>query len=422
MMEFAQRLLSKPASKKNTYLFNAAGAMMSAVTMVMIQMTVTRVLGAEWGGRVSADSAAVLLCYHLGQFSMRPYQCTDVKETFSFQDYLSLKGMMVGLMILFCLFYVLFRRLSAERILFTLSFLAYKALESFSDCFWGMFQQKGRLDLAGLGMAVYECFGTVSFVLCLILAKRPDFAALVMACFGLAHLLLYTLPIGKQLEVPSFSGNGQKIRRLFAILLPLFAAGYFMNIAITLPKYALEMSHGEEALGFFAAVYMPSQGVLLASSFFYNPRLRTLAQMAEEHRKKEFRRLLIRLILTIAILDLCIMSGAYLLGIPVLSGLFSLDLSPYRSDLLRVLLGGGFFAVYTLMSYALIAMRKEKGMAVLAGMVLVFAGVLCFFLADRFGIHGAVLSYLFSMVFAAGLFSLRTIQTERQMTDGRAYE
>lgn len=407
-MRLAERLLSKPASVKNTYIFNAAGAINAAVTMLGIQMLATRILGAEWAGRISADTTTVLLCYHLGQLNMRPYQCTDVKEAYSFSEYFTLKTMTVSLMILICLVYAGFRNLEPERCLFCLSFLAYKALASFSDCFWGMFQQRGRLDLAGLGMAVYELLGIGSFAAVLILTKRPGFAGLGMACLGLAHLLLYTLPIGSALDSIGLSSQWKKILTLITILVPLFAAGYFMNIAITIPKYALEMSHGEEALGIFAAVFMPAQSVLLASGFFFQPNLRPLAEYASKKDAGKFGSLLKRLFLAVVLLDAFIMVCAYLLAVPVLSSLFGLDFSPYRADIVMILAGGGFFALYTLFSYALIAMRKEKGMAVLAFLVLAAAAGLCALLTGPLSIRGAVLSYLFSMIAAALIFAVRT--------------
>ena len=404
MMELAERLLSKSASVRATYCFNAAGAFMNALTMLGIQMLSTRILGAAWAGMISADTAAVLLCYHLAQLNMRPYQCTDVKRTFSFSEYLTLKTIMVSVMTVLSLFYVFFRREEPQRLLFTLSLCAYKGLESFSDCFWGMFQERGRLDLAGLGMAVYELLGLTFFAAALLITRQPGWAALLMAVLGLLHLLFFTVPIGRRLDSVKLVNHRRRILLLFSILVPLFAAGYFMNIAITLPKYALEMSRGEEALGIFAAVYMPAQGILLASNFFFQPRLRTLAKLASENRTEEFRRLLFRLTAVTAALDLAVMAPAYLFGIPVLSALFRLDLSAHRRDLLLILAGGGFFALYTLFSNALIAMRREKGMAVLALICLGISAVLCFGLTKQAGIRGASESYFFSMLIAALLF------------------
>ena len=414
-MNLADWLLSKPASERNTYLFNAAGSIMAGTMTLVIQTLATRVLGPQWAGRISADVATVVLLYYLCQFNMRPYQCTDVNRKFSFGEYLTLKAGLTGLMFLICLGYVFLRHPEAERVMFCLFFCIYKAMESFSDCFWGMFQQKGRLDLAGLGMASYEILGIAAFAGVLLVTKRPGIAAFLMACLGFVHLFFYTIPIAKKLDTPELVNRWQKLLELIFILAPLFAAGYFMNISITLPKYALDLTQGEVALGYFSAVFLPAQGVFLTSGFFYNPRLRTLGVLASEKNGKEFKHLLVRLILVIFALTLLMMAAAYLFLTPVLSALFSLDLSPYRMDIVLVMAGGGFFGMAMFLIYAMIAMRRESGLFRLSLTALVLAGILDYFLAKALGIHGAVLGYVFSMLIASALFSWKTVREVRQL-------
>ena len=386
------RLLESPPTVKKTYILTTAAGGMSAMTMLTLQLLTSRILGAEAAGRVSVDAATVLLCFQLGQLNMRPYQCTDLGERFSFPEYLTLKTITVALMSAICLVYVLARGYDAQRSLFCLAFCAFKALEALSDCFWGMLQQRGRLDLAALGGAVYHAAAIAAFAATLIAYGKIGAAALTMALTGGLVFFLYTMPVGGRVEAPRLCGHGKQLARLAGILLPLFAAGYFLNLAITLPKYALEIYGDEAAQGYFAALSMTAQGVLLLSAFLYYPQLTALARHASEGDKAGFLRLMRKLWAAIILLDLALAAGGWLVGAQLLGWLFDLPLSPYRVYLLLILIGGGFFSLYTVTSYALIAMRAQKGLALLTLAALALTAALNSLLVPRLGLCGAALS------------------------------
>ena len=395
------RLLARPVTARGTYTINTLAGVLSALVMVALQLITTRVLGAEAAGRVSVDTATVLLCFQIGQLYMRPVQATDLSYRFSYAEYLTLKTVTVGLMVTICFVYTILRGYAGERTLFCLAFCGYKAVESYSDCFWGMLHSKGRLDLAALGGALYHVSGILAFTLVLTLTRRLDAAALAMAFMGGANLLLYTWPLGRRLERPRLCDRWRRIGRLAMSLLPLFVAGYLLNVAITLPKYFLEASASETVQGHFAALYMTAQGVLLLGSFIYFPPLTTLARYHEQGDKGSFIRLLRRLGTVIVLVDAVLLAGGWLLGPELLGWLFRLDLTPYRLDLLLILLGGGCFALYTMIFYGLIAIQAQQGLALLTLVVLGAAAALNAILVPRLGIRGAAWGHLGTMALAA---------------------
>ena len=395
------KLLGQAPTVRGTYSLNTLAAGLSAATMVVLQLLTTRILGAEAAGRVSVDAATVLLCYQIGQLNMRPVQATDLNGRFSFAEYLTLKTVTVGIMMAICLAYTLVRGYDGPRMLFCLAFCGYKALETFSDAFWGMLHGKGRLDLAALGGAIHLSAGILAFGLILLLTKRLELAALGMVLGAVAVFFLYTWPLGRRAQTPGLCGHWRRIGALAASLLPLFAAGYILNWAITLPKYALERTVSESVQGHFAALYMAAQGVLLLSGFIYYPQLTTLARYHEQGDKGSFIRLLRRLGTVIVLVDAVLLAGGWLLGPELLGWLFRLDLTPYRLDLLLILLGGGCFALYTMIFYGLIAIQAQRGLALLTLVVLGAAAALNAILVPRLGIRGAAWGHLGTMALAA---------------------
>ena len=412
------RLIVKQATPRRNYTLNTMAGVMSALTMLVLQLLTTRVLGAEAAGRVSVDAATVLLCFQIGQLNMRPYQCTDLRGRFSFPEYLTLKTITAGLMPLICLVYVVLRRYDTQRSLFCMAFCVFKALEAISDCFWAMMQQKSRIDLAGLGGALYHFTAVAAFFVVLFTTKDLGKAALIMALTGAANLLVYTLPLGRHFERATLCGHFRQIGRIVAILVPLFAAAYFLNVAITLPKYALERWGGDAAQGHFAALFMTAQGVLLLSAFLYFPQLTALARYFTEGDRMDFVRLFRKLSAAIIALDLFAAICGWFIGTQILGWLFDLTLTAYRVELVFILIGGGFFALYTLTSYALIAMRAQKGLALLTLAVLAASALLNMLLVSHLKLCGAALSFLLSMIIAALLVFIKLLHALRRTKEG----
>lgn len=395
------RMLAVEPTARGTYALNTLAGALSALTMVVLQLLTTRILGAEAAGRVSVDAATVLLCFHIGQLNMRPVQATDLSGRFTFPEYLTLKTGTTALMLVLCLAYTLVRGYDGPRTLFCLAFCAFKALETFSDGYWGLLHSRSRLDLAALGAALHLLTGMLAFGTTLLLTRRLELAAVAMALSAGAVLLLYTWPLGRRVERPRLCDHWRRIGQLLGVLVPLFAAGYLMNLAVTLPKYALERTVSEGVQGHFAALYMTAQGVLLLSAFVYFPQLTALAGCYTAGDRAGFLRLLRRLGAWILLLDLGVVAGGWLCGPELLGWFFHLELTPYRLDLVLILLGGGGFAFYTLMSYGLIAMKQQQGLWRLTLAALAVAAALDLLLVPRLGLRGAALGYLLTMLAAA---------------------
>ncbi len=102
---------------------------------------------------------------------------------------------------------------------------------------------------------------------------------------------------------------------------------------------------------------------------------------------------------------LVILAGGFLLGIPVLSILYSTDLTPYKSEFMLLLVGGIGYALASFASAILTVMRKQKTIAV----CYIICAVACLssskFLIDIAGFTGAVIQYdICNIVLAVMLF------------------
>jgi O-antigen/teichoic acid export membrane protein len=112
----------------------------------------------------------------------------------------------------------------------------------------------------------------------------------------------------------------------------------------------------------------------------------------------------------------CIL-GAYFLGIPVLTWLFGIDLSGYRTALCVILAGGAFTAIYQLLQYGIVIMRHQAGC--LTGCIVTAALTFGFtpVLVRKFAVFGGAVSYFCSMALMSVIlliFFLYYLKMERK--------
>ena len=411
---------TKEPSSWRKYVFNALGGAMDAVVMFFLQLLVTRIIGPDMAGAVSIDTASVLLCYYIGSLNMRSYQCTDLEERFSFSEYLTLKTLSCLLMCFACACYIFVRGYTGTRLCFCACFCIYKAIGTFSDCSWGMFQQKNRIDLAGLGGLLHGAFSLCAFGVTLIISQNLSLSAVMMAISAITVFFFYTFRVTLLFErVSIVYSHAKRILNLFSILFPVFLCVILQNFVISIPKYSLEQVCPRSIQALFAAVFMPAQVITLFSNFIFMPRITTLAQYAIELDGKKYVRLLLRLVGTIVILDILAMICGWLVGIQVLGAMYKLDLSEYRDDLVIILLGGGFYALFCLGYYAVVAIRRQKGIFLIPALTVAMAILVNGFLVPRYYVFGASAGYAISTLFMTLLMyvwiwkSIRKVFPER---------
>ena len=98
--------------------------------------------------------------------------------------------------------------------------------------------------------------------------------------------------------------------------------------------------------------------------------------------------------------------GAYLLGIPVLSFMYHLNLSKYRYDLLLIILGATLYTIASVLSNGLIVLRKTKMQLLIYVVDSIFAFFISYRLVRMYGFSGAIYSYLSIMILLLLLYIL----------------
>ena len=105
----------------------------------------------------------------------------------------------------------------------------------------------------------------------------------------------------------------------------------------------------------------------------------------------------------VAVTIVCI-TGAWLLGIPVLSVIYNTDLAPYKTDLMIMMIGSGFLGLAGLLANLLTIMRYQNAILVGYAMTAIVAFLFCGKVVEKDGMSGAVYIYLVLLIVLCLIF------------------
>lgn len=390
---------------KKDYFWNTLGSLMNSLSSVLLLVVVTRLMGTYMAGVFSLAYAVGQQFQVLGQFEMRPYQATDVSGRFSFGTYFGSRLVTCGAMVVALLLYAVYSNGLSYDALLLLLIALLKVFDVFEDVFHGMFQQRGRLDMAGKAFFFRSLTMTVTFIAVAWVTQDLLSACLVaMGCSVVVVFYMDWLP-AKNFERLDADFSLRPLTRLLLTCLPLFVSSFLSNDLVNVPRYGIEDILTKDAQTVYAILYMPALVINMLVGFLFKPLLTDLAEKWTAGERGAFASVVVKGVAAIAVTTVLAFAVAWPLGIPVLSWLYGVDLSAYHTELMVVLVGGAFNALSVILYYALITMRLQRlvvvGYAIAAGAAHLLAG----WAIGAGGIMGAVLLYDGSMALLALLFA-----------------
>ena len=353
---------------RKRFFWNMAGSTVMSLSTLLLTMIVTRVTGEITAGIFVYAFTLAQQLQSVGYYEVRPYQSTDLQETYSFSTYLSARIVTCTAMMVICLVIIAFRENSLYNNLVIFLVCFYKMFDTAEDVYHGLFQQQGRLDVAGKAMFLFDVL------------------------------------VSRQFVKEKYSFQFIPLRRLLITCFPLFIGAFLLLYIYNAPKYALSDYMPPEYLTYFNALFILTYIINLFSGFVLKPILNTLADSWLNREFKRFSGIILKLSLALVGFTVLVIAAGYFMGLPVLSWLYSLDLSPYRTELIVLLAGGGLSAISVVLYYAATVMRKQKWTLFIYIAVSVAAMIVSPMAVQKMGLLGASLIYLALMVFMTLLF------------------
>ena len=375
---------------KSAYLWNTCAAMLNAFQTVFILMLISRIDPVIDAGVFTIAFAIGNLMMAIGKYGIRQFQVSDVEEKYSFKEYTVARIITSIIMIAASFVYVGVNLASglydsSKSIVIILICLA-KVIDAVEDVIHGMFQQYLRLDVAGkiLSSAVALLVSFIQFV-----------------------ILNYTAIRGFEIKKKTF--EIKNVKNIFVECFPLFIASYLVIYIGNAPKYAIDKVMSSEAQACFTYIFMPVFVISLLSQFVYQPVISKMALLWHEKKISQFNKLILRQIALILLLSVAAIIGGYLLGIPVLSLIYGVDLTDYKKALVILLIGGGALAIVNFLQMIITVTRKQKLLNIgylLAFLLFVFGGKT---ITEKHGMIGISVFYTAVVMILGAVFIVLTI-------------
>ena len=377
--------VDKTPEDKYKYIWFTMGTACFALATLVMTIVISRFLGEAKAGMFSIGLSIAQWLVTIAYFEIRTYQVTDVKNEYPFGYYFTLRLMMCLITFLASIVYVVFNGYSPEKVTVILLVCIYKILDSVADTFEGEFQKEERIDMSGKSEFYRIFFSILVLVVTVIITRNLIFSLICINVVALLIILCLDASVAAGRVKICIVRDYRRVFVLFKVCLPLAISTFLSNYIINSSKLSVDRMLGDAAQLYYTAVFMPNMVINLFSNYY-------------EKKYKNFWHIIFRMFAIIAGFTLICEVGAYILGIPVLSWLYGVNLKDYKMTLLLLLLCGGVNAVNIIFYYVLAIMRKQKYMTILYLIVCGVALIIMDPITGRLGLNGAALGYLILVV------------------------
>ena len=399
------RLITEKPSEKEIYIWNILGSLANAGLSVIILMVVTRTLDNQKADIFSIAWAISQLMATIGCYQIRVLQATDVEEKFTFRQYFEFRIVTIVAMMICSCIYVYIKHYTVYKAIIIIIICGYRAVDSLAGVFEGWFQQKERLDLAGRALFIRVIIAIVGGGICLVVMHDLLALSLMLLFIYVVGLLLYDIRYYNKLKVLEKQKENQKNKWLQGLLVagtPLFVNAYLLMDIMNTPKIVIDaaimnggLQNGSQTI--FNILFMPAS-VLTLAYIVFRPLLTKMAIEWTMGRIKNFLKIIGSIMCCLLGMSILIIGGSALLGIPVLSVLYAMDLTMYKKELLLIILGGCFCTFSYVLDNALVVIRRQYLLVCAYVVSWAYVKIFAHTFVGKWGIMGAAIVYTTSML------------------------
>lgn len=385
--------------KKREFIWNTIGSMVFSVFNAVTLMFCTRLNGVEIAGIFSICYATCCILNAIGDMGIRIFQVTDTKREYKYEDYFYSRIYAIALMLIIGAVFVAVTGYSNEKLFIFVILISIRVLDNFSETFQAEFQLNDRLDLAGKSLLFRNSVEMLSFIIFNKITNNIYISFGAMLLFGVVVLIFYEFKNIRKYVNTKLSYNYEKVKKILKESIPLGISTLFNMYVINAVKYAIEKYGNNEMQTYFNILYMPTFVINLVSLLLIKPFLKVFGEYWNNKEYGKFVKVIVKLDAALILCTVVVEIVCMFIGIPILNILYKVDLTEYKMDLLLMVVSGLFYAMATVMFYALGTMRRQKNTTITYIITSVVSMLLSYTLVNKFGMMGATLSNVFIMLF-----------------------
>jgi O-antigen/teichoic acid export membrane protein len=373
----------------------------------------------EMVGQFALGLAVTAPVIMFANLKLRNVQATDARNEYLFGDYLGLRLITTVLALLVIAGIVLASGYRWEKALVILAVGVAKAFESISDVFYGLLQQRERMDRIAKSKMIKGSLSLVALGVVVYLTNNVFWGAvglavvwaLILAGYDVRSGALMLRPLsqtggvardeGDQKATPHPCWKMNRLAKLALLALPLGVVAAMGSLSNNIPRYFVESYLGERELGIFAAMaYLMVAGntVVLALGQSASPRL---AKYYAAGNEGAFRVLLLRLIGIGVLLAGASVLLALVAGREILTLLYRPEYAEHHDVFVMLMVAAGIDYVATFLHYGMTAARYFRVQVPLFAFFPATVALACLWLIPGDGLRGAATALIIATVVRA---------------------
>ncbi len=386
---------------------------MNACQAAFLLIFVARSYSIETAGVVTIGYALGVLLMAAGKYGIRNFQVTDDSQ-FSTNTYVTQRILAVILATIIGLLYLVIRYATGaytiDKLFIIFEIVILKMQDSLEDVFIGRFQQVGQFYHGALIFSIRQTITTALLCVLAIMAVNIHsvFIIAIVVSFVAEVILLWWKKEYMQLDAYRFSLD-EKLWDLFRVCFPLALGTTLASYVSNVPKYAIDLYMDEKTQAIFGYLMLPVFVVALVNQFVYQPFVKELGEAYSEGNIKLLKRKVLIEVAIVIVVSLMILVGCMLVGLPLLSVLYSVDLTAYKLEFAVLLLGGTLYALAFYLSVPLTTMRKQHLIAWGFLVASVIALISQSFMVNNWGMLGASWLYVLVNGLIVAVFGIRIV-------------
>lgn len=390
---------------RSGFIWNAIAGSITGLQSVIFLVVVSRTTGVENAGIFSIAWAIANLALALGKYGMRNYQVTDVTFEYSIETYFNSRIITGIAMLLMAAIYVVYGRFAlgydTYKCEIIICICVMKLVDAVEDIFHGWFQQCGRLDVASKANSLRNCMLIAVYVSLLYSTKNLIVPTLISTLASITFFCSINFPIASRFRKTGIQKIDRNVWRLLYSCIPLCTISFFSIYIGNAPQYAIDACLDEKMQAHYNYIFMPVFAIGLFAGFAFIPVLTEIGKSWENKNYKTIKKISIRQGVIIISLTVFAVVVANTIGIPILSWIYSEELSQYKTELTLLMIGGGALAYTYYFSALITAMRRQWILAIIYCAVTVIEKIVTRWFVVNYALLGAGLAYTASMMLLA---------------------
>jgi len=378
---------------KKDFIWNTLGVFTQNAISPLLLIVITRVNGIYDSGLFSFAFSISIIFWVVSMWGGRTYQVSDIKRTFTSKEYISIRFIFGGLVLLASIVFSLVNQYDFTKIVLITMLVFFKVIESIADSMYGVLQVNGILYKAGKSLLLKAIVGLgLFFILDMYLHNVIiSFAGILVV--NIVVVIFYDLSIVK--EVEDFSKESistYNILQIIKVCFPLVAVSFLTSFSLNIPRYFIDCYHNQD-MGYFGIIAMPTTLMGLVIMFIMQPNIVQLSNLYNQGLYRDFRKIVTKIITVAIIVGLGVLVAAYVAGPFILNLIFAVDFYKYRIAL-TILTGGAIIgSLVSILTNILIILRKFNGQLYVLFFTNLLLAVFSPFVVGKYATLGAVILF-----------------------------